>query len=209
MSFGFSAFYGKINIGDRMIAYIKGTVEMINQDSIVVEAAGIGYEINFAKPEMLSLSMPVQIHTYQHLREDENSLYGFLSRPEKELFIKLISVKGLGPKTALGIFRKASYDALITAIEQQDIAFIKSMPGIGAKTASQIILDLKGKLVSSVPDASAGSSREMEDALDALKALGYKQNECTQVLKYLTGFPDKTTDEYVKLGLQYLLSFKR
>ncbi len=182
---------------------------MINQDSIVVEAAGIGYEINFAKPEMLSLSMPVQIYTYQHLREDENSLYGFLSRPEKELFIKLISVKGLGPKTALGIFRKASYDALITAIEQQDIAFIKSMPGIGAKTASQIILDLKGKLVSSAPDSNVGSSREMEDALDALKALGYKQNECTQVLKYLTGFPDKTTDEYVKLGLQYLLSFKR
>lgn len=192
-----------------MIAYIKGTVEEIALDSIVVEAGGIGYRINFAKPETLRLQTPVQIFTYQHIREDENTLYGFLSKSEKELFVKLLSVKGLGPKTALGIFRKASYDALIAAIEQQDVAFIKSMPGIGAKTASQIILDLKGKLVSE-PDPSAFSgSREMEDALEALKALGYKQNECTQALKYFAGFPNKTTDEYVKIGLQYLLSHKR
>lgn len=191
-----------------MIAYIKGTVESISLDSIVVEARGIGYEINFAKAETVSLNQAVQIYTYQHIREDENTLYGFLSKPEKELFIRLISVKGLGPKTALGILRSSNYETIIAAIEQQDVAFIKSMPGIGAKTASQIILDLKGKLVNSSPE-SHSTSREMEDALEALKALGYKQSECSQVLKHFSAFPNKTTDEYVKIGLQFLLAHKR
>ena len=111
---------------------------------------------------------------------------------EKDLFTKLISVKGLGPKTAMGILRASTYDAIITAIEQQDVAFIKSMPGIGAKTASQIILDLKGKLVQSETVSASKSSKEMEDALEALKALGYKQSECTQVLKHFASFPNKS-----------------
>lgn len=192
-----------------MIAYIKGNVEIINIDSIVVEAYGVGYEINFAKPEKLTLGQAVQIYIYEHIREDEDTLYGFLNRPEKDLFTKLISVKGLGPKTAMGILRASTYDAIITAIEQQDVAFIKSMPGIGAKTASQIILDLKGKLVQSETVSASKSSKEMEDALEALKALGYKQSECTQVLKHFASFPNKSTDEYVKIGLQFLLSFKR
>jgi len=202
-------FYDKIKKVIDMIAYIKGQVEIINLDSIVVEAYGVGYEINFAKPEKLTLGQSVQIYIYEHIREDEDTLYGFLNRPEKDLFIKLISVKGLGPKTAMGILRASAYDAIIAAIEQQDVAFIKSMPGIGAKTASQIILDLKGKLVQSETMAVSKSSKEMEDALEALKALGYKQSECTQVLKHFASFPEKTTDEYVKIGLQFLLSFKR
>lgn len=192
-----------------MIAYIKGTVENIELENIVVEAYGVGYQINFAKSEKLSLGQSVQIYIYEHIREDEDTLYGFLNRPEKDLFIKLISVKGLGPKTAMGILRAANYDSIIAAIEQQDIAFIKSMPGIGAKTASQIILDLKGKLVQAESTAASSSSKEMEDALEALKALGYKQSECTQVLKHFSSFPNKTTDEYVKIGLQFLLSYKR
>lgn len=202
-------FYDKIKKVIDMIAYIKGQVEIINLDSIVVEAYGVGYEINFAKPEKLTLGQSVQIYIYEHIREDEDTLYGFLNRPEKDLFIKLISVKGLGPKTAMGILRASAYHAIIAAIEQQDVAFIKSMPGIGAKTASQIILDLKGKLVQSETMAVSKSSKEMEDALEALKALGYKQSECTQVLKHFASFPEKTTDEYVKIGLQFLLSFKR
>lgn len=192
-----------------MIAYIKGTIESIELDSIVVEAYGVGYQINFSKPERVSLGQSVQVYVYEHIREDEDTLYGFLSRPEKDLFTKLISVKGLGPKTALGILKAANYDAIIAAIEQQDITFIKSMPGIGAKTASQIILDLKGKLVQAENNNAVSSSKEMEDALEALKALGYKQSECTQVLKHFSSFPNKTTDEYVKLGLQFLLSYKR
>lgn len=191
-----------------MIAYIKGTVEAINLDNLVIEAYGLGYEVSFAKTETVKLGQSVQVFIYQHIREDENTLYGFLSKPEKELFVKLISVKGLGPKTALGMLRSFSYDSIIAAIEQQDVAMIKSMPGIGAKTASQIILDLKGKLVDSSPNTSA-ASKPMEEAIEALKSLGYKANECSQVLKHFTSYPDRTSDEYVKIGLQFLIAHKR
>ena len=191
-----------------MIAYIKGKIEGIAIDKIVVETYGIGYEISFARCDVVRVGQEVQIFTYQHLREDENTLYGFLSKSEKELFVRLISVKGLGPKTALGILRGATYDTVIAAIEQGDVSFIKSMPGIGAKTASQIILDLKGKLVET-DSVVKSASREMDDAIEALKTFGYKQSECAQVLKYFAQYPNQTTDEYVKLGLQFLIAHKR
>ncbi len=191
-----------------MIAYIKGKVEVITLDQIVVEAYGIGYEIYFPKTEQIKIGQEVQIYTYENIREDEDTLFGFLNKSEKDLFVRLISVKGLGPKTALNILRASNYDAIVAAIETGDATFMKSMPGIGAKTASQIILDLKGKLVE--PESKqASTSKEISDALEALKALGYKQAECSQVLKHYANFPNKTTDEYVKIGLQYLISFKR
>ncbi len=193
-----------------MISYIKGTVESISIDSIVVECNGIGYEVYFANTHSVSISQIVQIYTYEHIREDEHSLYGFLSKAEKELFLKLLSVKGVGPKTVLAMLRNCQYDQIINAIELQDVAFIKSMPGIGAKTASQIILDLKGKLVDASSSSNISSpSKNITDAVDALKSLGYKQAECAQVSKYLSTIPDKSVDEYVKLALQYLLSLKR
>ena len=147
--------------------------------------------------------------TYQHIREDENTLYGFLSAAEKDLFIKLISVKGLGPKTAMNMFSAMSMERILDAIETGDVALIKSLPGIGAKTASQIVLDLKGKLVqvSSTPKASV--SAEVKDALDALKALGYKGNELTGVEKLFAANPGKTVDEYVKMGLKHMLQSGR
>ncbi len=191
-----------------MIAYILGTVTMISVDSIVVETHGIGYELYFANIDSVKIGQEVQIFTYQHIREDENTLYGFLSKSDKELFLKLHSVKGVGPKTVLGMLRNAKSEQIINAIELQDVAFIKSMPGIGTKTASQVILDLKGKLVNA-DSGNINKNNEIIDAIEALKALGYKQSECIQVSKYLATIPNKSTDEYVKLALQYLLGAKR
>ncbi len=191
-----------------MIAYIRGKVALVQLDHVIVEAYGVGYQIQFSRPDKVKLNDEVQLFTYQHIREDENTLYGFLSAEEKELFIKLISVKGLGPKTAMNMFSAMSMDRLLNAIESGDVALIKSLPGIGAKTASQIVLDLKGKLVQ-VSSVKASVSSEAKDALDALKALGYKGNELSGVEKLFASLPGKSVDEYVKLGLKHMLQSGR
>lgn len=195
-------------MGDKMIAYIKGTVKNIEIDSIIVEAYGIGYQVNFTQVSDVKLNDDVLIYIYQHIREDENTLYGFIDKETKMLFVKLISVKGLGPKTAMNILGVISYSALLEAIENGDVARIKSLPGIGAKTASQIVLDLKGKLVESSKEDKNLTS-ELNDAVDALKSLGYKQNEINSVMKILKEMPQTTTDEYVKVGLQNLIKHRR
>ena len=191
-----------------MIAMIKGTVFAVGLDWIIIENQGIGYKVFFSRPEAVRLNQEVRVFTYQHVREDEFSLFGFLSMEEQDLFVKLISVKGLGPKTAMNMLAAATYQQMVQMIEQGDVAALKKMPGIGAKTASQIILDLKGKLVREETNEGT-ASQAIEDALEALKALGYKQNELSGLSKIMREHPDKTTDEYVKLGLQHLLQRKR
>ncbi|MCF0115802.1 MAG: Holliday junction branch migration protein RuvA, partial [Erysipelotrichaceae bacterium] len=146
----------------------------------------------------------VKIYIYLHIREDEMSLFGFSSQEEKNLFMKLISVKGLGPKTAMGILGATTLDSLFNAIEQGDVAFMKKMPGIGAKTASQIVLDLQGKLVP-VEKKEAGLSSELSDALEALKALGYKPAEVAKIRSKLSETPGLSTDEYLKMGLAMMM----
>lgn len=192
-----------------MIAFIKGIVFSYTLNTVIIDNQGIGYEIFFAHPDAIRLNQEVMIYTYQHIREDENSLFGFLSIEEKDLFEKLISVKGIGPKTAMGILGAASLDQLINSIEQGEVNALKKMPGIGAKAASQIILDLKGKLVHPEnTDKKEILNRELDDAIEALKALGYKPAELSGVIKVLKSEEGKTTDEYVRLGLQHLLKQK-
>ena len=192
-----------------MIAFIKGIVFSYTLNTVIVENNGVGYEIFFAHPDSIRLNQEVMIYTYHHIREDENSLFGFLSIKEKELFEKLIGVKGIGPKTAMGILGASSLDQLINSIEQGEVNALKKIPGIGAKAASQIILDLKGKLVHvETVDKKESLNRELEDAVEALKALGYKPSELAGVIKALKSEERKTTDEYVRLGLQYLLKQK-
>ncbi len=192
-----------------MIAYIKGTVESIEIDSIIVESYGIGYEMFFPSVDRVTIGQNVHVYTYQHIREDENTLFGFFNKAEKQLFVRLISVKGVGPKTVMGMLRFAKYHDIIQAIEGEDVVFIKSMPGIGAKSASQIILDLKGKLVAPADAVSQKvSNQALSDALEALKALGYKTTECNQVSKHLSTIGDKTSDEYIRAALLYFQGIK-
>ena len=128
-------------------------------------------------------------------------LFGFLSLAEYELFVKLISVKGLGPKIASGILAIVTPEKLIEAIENGDVALMKTMPGIGAKTASQIILDLKGKLVVSQQDKE--DDARLQDVSEALKQLGYKPSEIKPVLKQLAN-EDLTLPQYIKKALVLL-----
>ena len=143
------------------------------------------------------------MYTHQYIREDEHSLFGFLSQTDYDLFIKLISVKGVGCKTANSIFASSNTDRLIQAIELSDLDYLKKLPGIGAKTASQIILDLKGKLVSEHKEDSK-ISKTLSDTFDALKSLGYKQTELNPLVKDLEKNPDQSTDALLKLSLQIL-----
>ena len=186
-----------------MIAFIKGKVHSFTLDWVILDCGGIGYRIYFAHPEVLKLNEEVLLYTHQYIREDEHSLFGFLSQTDYDLFIKLISVKGVGCKTANSIFASSNTDRLIQAIELSDLDYIKKLPGIGAKTASQIILDLKGKLVSEHKEDSK-ISKTLSDTFDALKSLGYKQTELNPVVKDLEKNPDQSTDALLKLSLQIL-----
>ncbi len=190
-----------------MIAFIKGLVFNITPDFIIIEAYGIGYKVYFNHPERVHLNEPVFLYTYHLIREEDQSLYGFLETKELDLFEKLISVKGLGCKTANAMLTYSSYDRLVLAIEQADVLALKQMPGIGAKTASQIVLDLKGKLVS-IANKESVVNAQIKDALEGLKALGYKQSELQGILKELNTNQNLTTEDYMRQALQLLASRK-
>lgn len=186
-----------------MIAFIKGKVHSFTLDWVILDCGNIGYKIYFAHPEKLKLNEDVLLYTYQYIREDEHSLFGFFSQTDYDLFTKLISVKGVGCKTANSIFASSNTDRLVQAIEVSDIDYLKKLPGIGAKTASQIILDLKGKLVSEHKEDSK-LSKSLIDTFDALKSLGYKQSELNPLVKQLENHVDQSTDALLKLSLQIL-----
>lgn len=192
-----------------MLAFITGKVHSYGFDYVILENSGIGFRINYMHPETLALNKEVTIYTYQHVREDEISLFGFASSQEYDLFMSLIQVKGIGPKTAQNILAHRSVNELISIIENNDVNSLKALPGIGAKAASQIILDLKGKLVHSDEAARKEANPELEDAIGALKTLGYKQNEITPIMKELQKHTElKSSEEFVRLGLQLLLKRK-
>ncbi len=190
-----------------MIAFIRGKVHAFGLDWVILDTQSVGYRIGFPRPEVLSLNTEILLYTYQHIREDEISLYGFLSMDELRLFEQLLSVKGLGPKTALNMLTASSYVRIISAIESSDVTFLKTMPGIGAKTASQIVLDLKGKLIETEKKDSKASV-EIQDAIAALKSLGYKASELAGIEKYLISLNLSSVDELIKAGLQFLLKRK-
>lgn len=189
-----------------MIAFVRGVVARNDSDSVIVDNHGIGYRIYVANPMSLKLGEEVLLHTYEHIREDAQMLFGFTSVEEHDLFVRLISVKGIGPKTAMNALSVGGYKEMINAIETSNAVYLKSLPGIGAKAASQIVLDLKGKLVDS--GNQLDTNVNLLDAIEALKSLGYKSNEVTFLLKELRKEPNHSVDEYVKMGLQLLAARK-
>lgn len=195
-----------------MIAFISGIVASYTSTSVVVDRDGMGWEIAYPHTSSLSLNQKVRIYTYLHITDNDMSLFGFESEAEKELFIRLISVKGLGPKTAMSMLTSAGYQNIVSAIEKGDVSALKKMPGIGARSASQIVLDLKGKLVTTEAAAKSQPSEqypvEIRDALEGLKNLGYKGNELSSAAAYMNQKPGLTTEAYLKMGLQYLLKQK-
>ena len=182
-----------------MYAYIKGIVEEIESDYIVVDNSGVGYLVYTASPYSFEIGQEYIIYLYQNVREDEISLYGFKSLEEKKLFLKLIGVKGLGPKMALPMIALGSPQGIIDAIERENILYLKKFPKIGDKVARQIILDLKGKLAST-PSQNAQDSDEL---IDALKSLGYKTGDINRVVKQVDSSLD--IEEQIKSALKLLL----
>ncbi len=186
-----------------MIASIRGLCILIREDWVIVETHGVGYRVFFSKPEVLKLNQEVFFYTYHNIREDDQSLYGFLSLDNYELFERLISVKGIGPRIANSMFINAKASEIISAIESSDVSFLKKMPGIGGKTAQQIILDLKGKLVNEHIDKSKASVN-IQDTLEALKTFGYKVSELSFLHKALDPHKDEDVDQLLKRALVLL-----
>lgn len=184
-----------------MIAFLNGKIILRGTDYIILDVNGVGYKVFVSRPESFKEGEQLCLYTYHHVREDDMSLYGFASIFENDFFLKLINVKGIGPKIAINIFAKTDYQKLISAIEEEDISFLKKLPGIGNKSASQIVLDLKGKLVKSDSDTLPPA---LMDAQLVLKNLGYKQGEINQVTNILKKDTDLTANAYVKQALQLL-----
>ena len=181
-----------------MIEFIKGTVEEMESNYIGLDNHGIGYLIYTANPYSYEVGKEYKIYIYQQVREDEISLYGFKTKEERDLFLKLISVKGLGCKMALPMFATGSIDGIKDAIERENILYLKKFPKIGDKVARQIILDLKGKLNVSV----TSSKLDKDELIETLKALGYKQADITKILPQIKS---ETIEEQVKEALKLFL----
>lgn len=179
-----------------MIGYLKGEVIIINTDSIIISVNDVGYLVNVPMPFDFSLNKEYELYIHTHVREYQFILFGFKDISMKNLFLDLISVKGIGPKTALNILGAMDLTKLIDAINNEDITLIKKLPGIGAKSAAQMVLDLKGKLV--LEDTSL--NKELDDALEALMVLGYTNKEVSKISKELSK-EDLTTEQYLKKGL--------
>ena len=180
-----------------MYEYIEGKISKIESNYIVIDNSGIGYIIYVASPYSFKEEL-TKVYVYQYVKEDEISLYGFKNREEKELFLKLIGVKGLGCKMALPMFSTNTTSNIIDAIEREDVGYLKKFPKIGDKVARQIILDLKGKLVSN--NISGVDNTEL---VEALKGLGYKQNDINKIIPKVDN--TKSLENQIKEALKLLL----
>lgn len=168
-----------------MIAFVNGVVRIIRSDRVVLDVQGVGYEVYLANALSQKMGDELFLYTYQHVREDAILLFGFLKEEDYEVFMRLINVKGIGPKTAQTMLSVCSGKEMIEAIENDDIKKLKSLPGIGEKTAGQIVLDLKGKFVSLETSDGATSNPVWGQVQDALLSLGYKTNQLTTIKKEL------------------------
>ncbi len=203
-----------------MIAFVKGVIEDISEDNVVIDTGGIGYNIKISEDTASSLpgiGREVKIHTYTWVREDAFQLYGFLTKDDLEIFKKLITVNGIGPKGGLAILSVMSADDLRFAILAGDAKAIAKAPGIGAKTASRVILDLKDKISIedtlikremneySVADGLKGTNMEnsaRNEAVEALVALGYSPSDALKAVKKADVSQDADVETILKLALK-------
>lgn len=183
-----------------MFSYITGMVVEINPKNVVLDHQGIGYLIITPNPYLYHLNQTEKIYIHHYVREDQETLFGFESKDARNLFIDLITVSGIGPKSALSILASGRPDDIIFAIDQQDIKFLTKFPGIGPKSAQQIILDLRGKLDKKVLSILDESSNEVKEAL---MALGYSQTELKRVLSKLD--TTLSTEKMIKQALLLLM----
>jgi len=184
-----------------MYGYIKGIIKDIESSYVIIENNEIGYLIYVPNPYYYKLDEKYTIYTYTQVREDEYSLYGFKDKETLNLFLKLVSVKGLGPKMALPMLATGSINGIIDAIDRENILYLKKFPKIGDKVARQIILDLKGKLNGNQMSLLAASNND--ELTEALLALGYKQAEIKKIVSKVDN--NLSLEEQIKEALKLLL----
>ena len=201
-----------------MYAYIRGKLTQLFPTHVVVESTnGVGYEIQTPNSYRFQkyLEKELVIYTSLIVREDAQLLYGFINEEEKDMFLSLIKVTGIGPKSALAILATSTPNEVKIAIENENDVYLTKFPGIGKKTARQIVLDLKGKVqitrettetLLSMNEENSNSENLVKEALLALEALGYSKREISKVEKVLNKSTFDSVDEAVKLGLKTLVS---
>ena len=182
-----------------MYAYIFGKIVEQTSTGVIIENNGIGYFISVANPYVFELEQECKIFLYEHIREDEHSLYGFKTMEEKELFLKLINVKGIGPKMALPMLATGSIKGIVDAIERENTLYLTKFPKIGDKLARQMILDLKGKL----GNLSTTNNDSLEDLVEVLKGLGYKEKDFKGIIGKIDA--SLSIESQVKEALKLLL----
>ena len=202
-----------------MIAYLKGTLEEIGNDYIVVDVNNIGYLVKVSLRVIEGLpgvGNYIKIHTYTYVREDVLALYGFLTKDDLQMFLLLLGVNGVGPKGALGILSVFSAQDLRMAIISQDSKTIAKSPGIGAKTAQRILIDLKDKVSVeetfeklgeqniNLPSSNSVNAGARGDAIEALTALGYSASESMKAVNAVVITEDMSSDTILKLALKHL-----
>ena len=202
-----------------MIGYIKGILEEIEEDCVIVDVNGLGIRIltgGALASQMMALGSEVKIYTYTYVKEDAFQLYGFISKDELSLFKKLITVSGIGPKGAASILSAFSAEDLRYAIYAGDIKTISKAPGIGKKTAERLVLELKDKveldyqadtLLGQLADESMGSAEpnNRRDAIEALTALGYSNMDAAKAVKQANPNADMDVEDILKAALKYLM----
>ncbi len=206
-----------------MIDYLRGQIAHTESDYTVIDVHGVGYRVFCPNPyEWLEQDGDVTIYIHHHVREDAILLYGFGSREEQSLFRKLLDVSGIGPRVALGMLAGARPEAVVAAIQREDVTFLTKLPGIGRKTAQRLVLDLKDKLKQwdsqfGVDEAAAAgniaaartgavTTHAWHEAAEALKALGYSEAEIDQVWPDVKEkeADDAPADKLMRTALQLL-----
>ncbi|PWV91978.1 Holliday junction DNA helicase subunit RuvA [Paenibacillus cellulosilyticus] len=204
-----------------MIDFLKGPVVHWDSEYVVLDVRDVGYRVFTPNPYAFARSSdPVTVFIHHHVREDAIQLFGFASRDEQTMFRKLLEVSGIGPRVALGVLAGGKPEAIVAAIQQENINFLTKLPGIGKKTAQRMILDLKDKLGNAplafgadasawVTEDSAKSDQKIgpwAEAREALEALGYTGAELNKAYEGLRESikPDESVDSLMKRALQQL-----
>jgi len=198
-----------------MISYLKGELAEIREANIVIEVGNIGYEVALSSSaimELPTIRSTIKLYTYLHVREDIIGLFGFLTKDDLEVFKLLITVNGIGPKGALGILSAISADELRFAVLAEDVKAISKAPGIGTKTASKLILELKDKfkletafeqrLIRAEIKGCSGIFSKRDEAIQALTVLGYSSTEALKAVNQIELTEDMTSENILKLCLK-------
>ncbi len=196
-----------------MISYIKGKLEAKNLDNVIIEVGGIGYKIFMSANSMDRLGetgTEVKVHTYMRVREDDISLYGFCTNEELKMFEQLLGVSGVGAKSALSILANISPSSFALAIITGDLNTLKSLPGIGAKSAQRMILELKDKMKTQeaiepefIPVQNTVKNDKAKDAIEALQVLGYSRRDIDLAISKIDT-NELSVEDIIKQGLKYL-----